>query len=226
MKPVLSPSLLSADFAELGAQIDLLKAAGVENLHLDVMDGMFVPNISFGIPVIKSIRKRTDQFLDAHLMIADPGRYIDAFADAGADGITVHAEACIHLDRTISQIKKRGLKAAAALNPATPLCMLEEILPELDMVLIMTVNPGYGGQSYISYCTDKIRRLRAMADRVNPRLSIQVDGGINKDTAAGAVGAGADNLVAGSAVFRGDIRKNAELLMDLMEKAAGAGAGT
>ena len=221
METVLSPSILSADFTELGAEIEILKEAGVRCLHLDVMDGMFVPNISFGIPVIKSVRKRTDQFLDAHLMIEDPERYIDAFADAGADGITVHAEACVHLDRTISHIRKRGLKAAVALNPATPLSFLEEILPELDMALVMTVNPGYGGQSYIPYCTDKIRRLRAMADRVNPSLSIQVDGGVNRDTIAEAVAAGADNLVAGSAVFRGDIRQNVELLTDLMKKASG-----
>lgn len=223
MEPVLSPSILSADFMQLGRDIETAERCGIRCLHLDVMDGDFVPSISFGMPVIKCIRKKSDLFLDAHLMVAEPDRFIEAFQAAGADGITVHAEACRHLDRTIMHIRQAGLKAAAALNPATPLSAVEEILPELDMVLLMTVNPGFGGQKYIPYCTDKIRRLRAMADRVKPELSIQVDGGINLTTIPEVVRAGADNLVAGSAVFGGDITKNIENLCGLMQKCAAAG---
>ena len=202
----LAPSLLSADFTELGSQIDLLKSLGVRALHCDIMDGDFVPSISFGMPVLKSIRKRTDLYLDAHLMVTEPDRYIDAFVEAGADGITVHAEAC-------------GKKAAVALNPATPLVAVEDILPELDMVLIMSVNPGFGGQSYIPYCTDKIRRLRALADQKHPELSIQVDGGVNRKTLAEVLAAGADDFVAGSAVFSGNIAENVAFFRDAFRQA-------
>ncbi|WP_314641080.1 ribulose-phosphate 3-epimerase [Stomatobaculum longum] len=215
----LAPSLLSADFTELGSQIDLLKALGVRALHCDIMDGDFVPSISFGMPVLKSIRKRTDLYLDAHLMVTEPDRYIDAFVEAGADGITVHAEACRHLDRTVQHIKACGKKAAVALNPATPLVAVEDILPELDMVLIMSVNPGFGGQSYIPYCTDKIRRLRALADQKQPELSIQVDGGVNRKTLAEVLAAGADDIVAGSAVFGGNIAENVAFFRDAFRQA-------
>ena len=215
----LAPSLLSADFTELGSQIDLLKALGVRALHCDIMDGDFVPSISFGMPVLKSIRKRTDLYLDAHLMVTEPDRYIDAFVEAGADGITVHAEACRHLDRTVQHIKACGKKAAVALNPATPLVAVEDILPELDMVLIMSVNPGFGGQSYIPYCTDKIRRLRALADQKQPELSIQVDGGVNRKTLAEVLAAGADDIVAGSAVFSGNIAENVAFFRDAFRQA-------
>lgn len=215
----LAPSLLSADFTELGSQIDLLKALGVRALHCDIMDGDFVPSISFGMPVLKSIRKRTDLYLDAHLMVTEPDRYIDAFVEAGADGITVHAEACRHLDRTVQHIKACGKKAAVALNPATPLVAVEDILPELDMVLIMSVNPGFGGQSYIPYCTDKIRRLRALADQKHPELSIQVDGGVNRETLAEVLAAGADDFVAGSAVFSGNIAENVAFFRDAFRQA-------
>ena len=218
MKRILSPSVLSADFAILGEQLALLKKCGVANIHYDVMDGMYVPSISFGMPVLKSIRQCTDLVLDVHMMVVDPDRYVEDFRKSGADIITVHAEACTHLDRVVNHIKETGAKAAVALNPATPLSALEYVLPELDMVLLMTVNPGFGGQKYIPYCTDKIRTLRKIADQVNPGLSIQVDGGINPATVRTVLEAGADNLVAGSAVFNGDLAANAEALMNVMKE--------
>lgn len=218
MKRILSPSVLSADFAILGEQLALLKKCGVTNIHYDVMDGMYVPSISFGMPVLKSIRQCTDLVLDVHMMVVDPDRYVEDFRKSGADIITVHAEACTHLDRVVNHIKETGAKAAVALNPATPLSALEYVLPELDMVLLMTVNPGFGGQKYIPYCTDKIRALRKIADQVNPGLSIQVDGGINPATVRTVLEAGADNLVAGSAVFNGDLAANAEALMNVMKE--------
>ena len=218
MKRILSPSVLSADFAILGEQLALLKKCGVTNIHYDVMDGMYVPSISFGMPVLKSIRSITDMVLDVHMMVVDPDRYVEDFRKSGADIITVHAEACTHLDRVVNHIKETGAKAAVALNPATPLSALEYVLPELDMVLLMTVNPGFGGQKYIPYCTDKIRALRKIADQVNPGLSIQVDGGINPATVRTVLEAGADNLVAGSAVFNGDLAANAEALMNVMKE--------
>lgn len=218
MKRILSPSVLSADFAILGEQLALLKKCGVTNIHYDVMDGMYVPSISFGMPVLKSIRQCTDLVLDVHMMVVDPDRYVEDFRKSGTDIITVHAEACTHLDRVVNHIKETGAKAAVALNPATPLSALEYVLPELDMVLLMTVNPGFGGQKYIPYCTDKIRTLRKIADQVNPGLSIQVDGGINPATVRTVLEAGADNLVAGSAVFNGDLAANAEALMNVMKE--------
>ena len=218
MKRILSPSVLSADFAILGEQLALLKKCGVTNIHYDVMDGMYVPSISFGMPVLKSIRQCTDLVLDVHMMVVDPDRYVEDFRKSGADIITVHAEACTHLDRVVNHIKETGAKAAVALNPATPLSALEYVLPELDMVLLMTVNPGCGGQKYIPYCTDKIHALRKIADQVNPGLSIQVDGGINPATVRTVLEAGADNLVAGSAVFNGDLAANAEALMNVMKE--------
>ena len=202
MKIYVAPSILSADFAELGNEIRKIEAAGADLVHVDVMDGHFVPNMSLGIPVVKCARKATKLPFDVHLMIENPDRYIDAFAEAGADIITVHQEACVHLHRTIQMIKKRNLKAAAALNPATPVSTLESILPDLDMVLLMSVNPGFGGQSYIPATTRKIAALRRMADELGmPDLDIEVDGGVDPVTCKEVRAAGANVLVAGSAVF-------------------------
>ncbi|MCD2492371.1 ribulose-phosphate 3-epimerase [Lacrimispora sp. NSJ-141] len=212
---ILSPSILAADFTKLGEQIEETISAGAGYIHLDVMDGMFVPQISFGMPVIETIRKCTDKVFDVHLMIEDPGRYIEAFAKTGADIITVHAEACRHLDRVIQQIKAAGVKAGVALNPATPLSALDYVLDELDMVLIMTVNPGFGGQKLIPYCLEKVHDLRLLMKERGLDIDIQVDGGIKASNAKEVVEAGANVLVGGSAVFSGDITANTKAFMDV-----------
>ncbi|MDR0925685.1 MAG: ribulose-phosphate 3-epimerase, partial [Hungatella sp.] len=173
----LAPSILAADFKILGQQVSEVAEAGAQYIHLDVMDGAFVPSISFGMPVIGSLRGCTDRFFDVHMMVEEPGRYVNDIKEAGADLICVHAEACTHLDRTINQIKEAGLKAGVALNPATPLSVLDLILPEVDMVLIMTVNPGFGGQKFIPYTLDKVRALRRICRERNLQTDIQVDGG-------------------------------------------------
>ena len=201
---LISPSLLSADFCNLGRDIEMLNASECDWLHVDVMDGMFVPNISFGMPVIKYIKKAARKPLDVHLMIMDPGRYIEAFKEVGADIITVHQEACIHLDRTLHAIKDAGLKCGAVLNPATPVALLEDSIQLCDVVLLMSVNPGFGGQKFIENTYNKVRQLRDLCSRKNPQCLIEVDGGVNTTNAPLLYDAGADVLVAGNAVFKSD----------------------
>lgn len=218
MEYILSPSILSADFAKLGEDVKAAADAGAQWIHIDVMDGAFVPNISLGFPVIKSLRKETDKIFDVHLMIEEPGRYISEFAEAGADLITIHVEAAKHLHRAVQQVKAAGCKVGISLNPATPLCALDHILDEIDMVLIMTVNPGYGGQAYIDAMDQKIRDLRKMADKRGLDLDIEVDGGVTADNIAHIKECGANIFVAGSAVFNGDIETNVKKLLEAMEE--------
>lgn len=210
---ILAPSILSADFLNLGKDVMTAVEAGAQYIHIDVMDGMFVPQISFGTPVIKALRPLTDAIFDVHMMVEEPGRYVEEYAQLGADIITVHAEACTHLDRVIQQIKACGKKAAVSLNPSTPLCVLDYVLDELDMVLLMTVNPGFGGQKYISYCDEKIRALRKMIDERGLSVKIQVDGGVNASNVKRLAECGVDIFVCGSAVFEGDITENINNIM-------------
>jgi len=205
---VLSPSILAADFSCLGQQIESINNSKAPYIHIDVMDGSFVPSISFGMPVIKSIRKMTDKVFDVHLMIDEPARYIKDFKEVGADIITIHQESCKHLHRTITMIKEEGLKVGVALNPSTSLDTLKYVLKDVDMVLLMSVNPGFGGQKYIPFIDEKIKELKEMIDKTDKKIDIQVDGGINIENIKRVVDAGANVIVAGTAVFNGNIEKN------------------
>lgn len=217
MKNILSPSVLAADFSRLGEEAAKVEQAGAQYLHLDVMDGLFVPSISFGMPVIRSLRDHCSLVFDVHLMIQDPDRYLEDFRKVGADILTVHAEACRHLDRTLQSIHSLGIKAGVALNPATPLSAVEWVLEQADMILLMSVNPGFGGQTYIPYVTEKIRRLRRMLGERGLETDIEVDGGIGLDNGPEVLAAGANVLVAGSAVFRGDAEANVKAFLQWMQ---------
>ena len=201
MKVIISPSVLSADFANLQRDVEMLNRSEAEWIHIDVMDGVFVPNISFGFPVLSTIRKHTEKFCDVHLMITEPQKYIRNFRDAGADSITVHYEAVVHLDSIINDIKATGAKAGVAINPATPVAMLKEVIQLLDIVLIMSVNPGFGGQKFIPYVTNKVRECSHMILQCGSEALIEVDGGVGPNNAEELIHAGANILVAGNSVF-------------------------
>ncbi len=215
---ILAPSILAADFKELGKEIQTIQENGAEYLHFDVMDGMFVPSISFGMPVLQSIRPITNIVCDAHLMVTEPIRYVEAFAKAGADIITVHVEACEDIHATIAKIREFGMKVGVSICPDTPVSAVDELLDKVDMVLIMSVHPGFGGQKFIPESLDKIRELRAMIEERGLNVDIQVDGGIYTHNVEEVVKAGANIIVAGSAVFNGDVAQNTKDMLALIKK--------
>ena len=215
---ILAPSVLAADFSKLGEEVKTVADAGAKYIHLDVMDGAFVPSISFGMPVIEKLRGCTDAIFDVHMMVEEPGRYIQDMKKVGADLICVHQEACVHLDRTINQIKEAGCKAAVALSPATPVETLSCILDQVDMFLIMSVNPGFGGQKFIPYAVEKIKKLRRMLDDAGLKTDIQVDGGVTTENVRMLIEAGANVFVAGSAVFKNDAAANTKAFLEIFKE--------